>query len=183
MKTREHRRSRHFNILLIVLAIAGLIAAFVAIDPLARASQRTHLGRMNEVGAYLESTLDLDAAQTQAWDQVERELAQGLARLHDTCGEFASDAEIPTMPERLAFMESAMAAGTETLRTVRPAFEAFYGMLEVSGGRSTKRRAITVTAPGPVSGRADSYARRPAASLPGRRVLPQASLRFPPGCS
>ena len=151
MKTKEHRRSRHFNIMLVVLALAGLVAAFVAIDPLARASQRVHHGwtghgghgdlafavcddghddRMGEVGAYLGSALDLDAAQRQAWDQVERELAQGLVLLRDACGKFASDAPPPTMPEQLAFMESAMAAGSETLRAVRPAFGAFYGMLD-----------------------------------------------------
>jgi hypothetical protein len=151
MRTKGHHRTRHFNIMLIVLAIAGLVAVLVAIDPMARASQKSvhgwtghrgagdvaaavcdgsHDGRMNEVEAYLGSTLDLNAAQKKAWDQVERELVQGLARLRDACGDRAPDALPPTVPERLAFMESAMAAGTETVRTVRPAFEAFYETLD-----------------------------------------------------
>jgi len=151
MTTREHSRSRHFNIMLIVLAVAGLGAAFVAIDPLARASQGTHHGwtghrgdgvvaaavcagsrddRVKELGAYLGSALDLDAAQKEAWHQVEQELEQGMALLRDACAKFASNAAPATMPQRLAVMESAMAAGTETLRAVRPTFEAFYGTLD-----------------------------------------------------
>ena len=151
MKTTEHRRTRHFNIMLILLAIAGAAAVLVATDPLARAAQgsahgradhrgngdvalaicdRHHDRRMAGAGIYLESILELDAVQKKAWDQVEGELELGLARLRDVCGKLASDALPPTMPERLAFMEMAMAAGTETLRAVRPAFKVFYGTLD-----------------------------------------------------
>ena len=86
--------------------------------------------RVKELGAYLGSALDLDAAQKEAWHQVEQELEQGMALLRDACAKFASNAAPATMPQRLAVMESAMAASTETLRAVRPTFEAFYGTLD-----------------------------------------------------
>jgi len=153
MNTTEHRRTRHFNIMLIVLAVAGLVAALVIVGEIARASQKSvhgwtghhedgdvagaicdvsHDGRMEQVGDYLGVTLDLDATQMEAWDRVEHGLERGLELLRDSCGNPDSHALPPTTPERLVLMESAMAAGTETLRAVRPAFEAFYRTLDES---------------------------------------------------
>lgn len=42
MKPTEHRRTRHFNIMLVAFAIVGLVAALAAIYPDARASQERH---------------------------------------------------------------------------------------------------------------------------------------------
>jgi len=151
MKSTEHRRTRHFNIMLAVLAAAGLIAVLIAIDPMARASQTSHHGwsghhgiqgagkvfcensnenELEQMGAYMKSWLNLDAAQQTSWGRVERELGRGLESLRDACGRFAAGGTPSTMPERLALMESAMEAGAEALRAVRPAFVEFYGMLD-----------------------------------------------------
>jgi len=150
MKSTEHGRTRHFNIMLVLLAVAGLMAALIAVDPsaLARGAQhgwvRPHAphgagmafcaGRQGHVlermGPYLRAWLDLNAAQEESWARVERTLAVGLASLRDACSDLAADDENVAMPERLAAMESAMAAGTDAVRAIRPAFTAFYGTLD-----------------------------------------------------
>ncbi len=151
MKSSPHQRTRHFNIMLVLLAIAGLVAVWVAIDPLARASQGSrhdwsgHHGAQHaslafcsydardwadSSGAYLGAWLQLDAAQNAAWNHVEQKLEQGRNLLRDACEALAASGPAATMPERLALMESAMAAGAETLRTVRPAFDEFYATLD-----------------------------------------------------
>lgn len=50
MKSTEHRRAWHFNIMLVVLAVAGLIAVLIAIDPMARAAQESHVGWAGHYG-------------------------------------------------------------------------------------------------------------------------------------
>jgi len=151
MKSTEHGRTRHFNIMLVLLAVAGLIAALIAMDPMALASRdaqrgwaRQHAphaasmafcvnpqeGGLEHMGPYLKTWLDLNAAQEQSWVRVERSLAAGLASLRDACSDLAADDEAVAMPVRLAAMESAMAAGADAVRAVRPAFTAFYGTLD-----------------------------------------------------
>lgn len=151
MKSLPHRRTRHFNIVLVLLAVFCLVAAFVAIDPLAQASKGFHhdraghrspqhvrlafcadngLTRVARLGTYLSGWLELDAAQKKSWVRVEHELEQVLILLRDSCEAFAADAAPTTLPERLALGEAAMAAGVEALRAVRPAFEAFYDTLD-----------------------------------------------------
>ncbi len=151
MKSSQHRRKRHFNIVLVLLAVFGLAAVFVAIDPLAQASRGFHhyragdrspqhvgltfcgdsgLTHADRLGSFLSSWLELDAAQSESWIRVERELEQGFIWLRDTCDAFAADTATTTLPERLEFAETAMAAGLEALRAVRPAFEAFYDTLD-----------------------------------------------------
>lgn len=150
MKSKEHRRTRHFNYFLLLIAIAGLIAALIAIDPLARASQdrldhwsghrgihrssmafcdTRHQDRMEQVSAYVDIWLNLEPVQQAAWSTVAHELERGFARLRDACAGGVADNSATTTPERLALLESAMAAGTETLRAVQPAFAEFYGTL------------------------------------------------------
>lgn len=150
MKTKQHRRTRHFNIFLVLVAIAGLIAALIAIDPLARASQdredhwaghggihRTsmafcdagHQDRMKQASVDVDTWLDLDPVQQAAWSDVAQELERGFAKLRDACARGVADNGPTTTPERLALVESALVAGTETLRAVQPAFAEFYRLL------------------------------------------------------
>jgi len=151
MKSTEHGRTRHFNIMLVLLAVAGLITALMAVDPMALASRESQHGwsgphtrqgdglalcagrqghGLERMGPYLKTWLALDAAQEESWTRVERSLAAGLATLRAACSDIAADDETVAMPERLAAMELAMAAGTDALRAVRPAFTAFYGTLD-----------------------------------------------------
>lgn len=152
MRPTEHRRTRHFNIMLIVLALAGLVGALAALDPMAWAGQRfdrhgwaghasgghmvaTACSRgsedhVAEAADFVGSALELNATQAAAWDNVTRELELGLAGLRDACEGLATHGEGTPAPERLAYLESTMTAGAETLRAMRPAFETFYETLD-----------------------------------------------------
>jgi len=151
MKSTEHRRTRHFNIMLVILAATGLVTAFIAVDPAARAFRETQHGRMDQqegeyaamafcsgmqdervgqIGPYLNSRLKLNPAQKTSWARVEQELKRGLAELRSACGDLAAGVMPATIPERLAVLESAVTAGADALRTVRPAFAEFYGTLD-----------------------------------------------------
>ena len=154
MKTTEHRRTRHFNIMLILLALAGLIGAWVALDPMAWAGQRSdrhgwagqassgHMvatacsrgseDHIAEAAKFIGLVLELNATQAAAWDHVTQELELGLAGLRDACEGLANNSDDLAMPERLVYLESTMAAGAETLRAMRPAFETFYETLDDS---------------------------------------------------
>ena len=168
MNARKHRRTRHFNFIMAALGIAGLIAILWAIDPLAGASQRGHHGwpgshgdrksamricdageadLLADVGAHIGAWLDLDAAQEAAWRQVELELERGYSRLVVMCADLEAGADASSLPGRLASLESLLVAGTDLVRTVRPAFTAFYEILDETQLRKleahSRRHAFT----------------------------------------
>lgn len=151
MRPTEHRRTRHFNILLIVLALAGLIGALAALDPMAWAAQRFDRhgwaghergqtiaaacsrgseSHVAEAANFVGAMLELNATQAAAWNHVTQDLELGLAGLRDACEGLATHSEGSPAPERLAYLESTMTAGAETLRAIRPAFERFYETLD-----------------------------------------------------
>ena len=146
MKSTEHRRTRHFNIMLVGVVAAALLATLAAIYPSAWASQErhgwhrqhdgghvamqfcegNHASRIDEMGPFVESWLGLDDAQRTAWVKLEREVGRAVATLRESC----SARNAATAPDRLALAESMMAAGTAALREIRPAFDAFYATLD-----------------------------------------------------
>lgn len=150
MKSPDHRRSRHFNIMLTILAVAGLVATLFAIEPLAMGSQASYQDstgrhRHQDAGAAicdgdhdvwldgandrLSGWLNLDAAQQESWARVERELGQAVALLCDVCGDVRASGPPADIPDRLEAMESILTAGAEAVRAVRPVFAEFYGTL------------------------------------------------------
>lgn len=145
MRQTEHQRTKHFNIMLIILAIAGLLAMMVALYPDARASQDRHgwwrhgeggnaavgfcedghAARIGEMGPYLDSWLELDARQRDAWSDLERQTTQAMASFDEYC----DDTGTVTMADHLAQAETMLAKGAAAIREVRPAFDAFYNSL------------------------------------------------------
>lgn len=145
-----HRRTSHFNVVLILLAVGAVVLALAVLDPVAWATQyrgRDHAGhrdgndvmarlcgdefdgRLRGLTGYVVDWLELDATQRTAWDRVEAALADGMTTLRGLCGDMPATAAGSTAPERLAQAEAFMEAGTEAVRKLRPTFEAFYATL------------------------------------------------------
>lgn len=147
MERKRHGRTSHFNILLLLLAVAGIATAVAALDPGAWASRYRdeslhHRASVEAIatafcshetgydpggtGRYVEAWLDLDDRQAAAWGEVEQAIGAGLQKLRDTCNDQASDVAAQTAVDRLAAAERLAVAGTDVLHGIRPAFERFY---------------------------------------------------------
>lgn len=144
------KRTRHFSVFLIALAVAaGAALAVAGLTPSAahverwRSAQHDHRGagqgsawlcgserrHLEAMLAYAKVSIGVTAVQTEPWS----ELTEALRGAHVTIGRICEDltAEgVAAAPEKLARMEAAVAAGLEALRGIRPSFERFYGTLE-----------------------------------------------------
>ncbi len=85
--------------------------------------------RLDRMINFVESFVDLDAGQQDAWTRLTDTLRAQSATIGETCEEIEAAGVPDTAPEKLARMETMMAAGLSAMRDVRPAFEAFYQTL------------------------------------------------------
>lgn len=142
----EHKRSRHFNISLVLLAV-GAVALVLAYSEFGAHAARSHHGqygagshgyaalcdgdteqRFNQGARYVEEHLDLRTDQEAAWAALRSAAHKGMVELAERCDILSADGA--TVSERLALSEEALIAGTAALRTVRPAFDEFYAVLD-----------------------------------------------------
>ena len=151
MERQTHRHTRHFNFMLVLLAIGAVVLALAAIDPMAWAAQyrgRDHAGhhdgsrvlagictdefegRVRGLSGYVAGWLELNAAQRAAWSRVEAALGDGMTTMRGLCDDMPATAAGATAPGRLARAEALMEAATNVVRTVRPAFDDFYATLD-----------------------------------------------------
>jgi hypothetical protein len=82
---------------------------------------------IDRVDGFVRRHLDLDPNQKAAWDGVVDSADDARRKLRDACAD--RDDWSGTTPERLARMETLMAAGLDAVREVRPRFDAFYATL------------------------------------------------------
>lgn len=153
MERKAHKRTRHLNIMLLLVVIGAAAVAIAAWDPLARAAQyRSHaahrgvatgdiaealcrhsaVDRLADLGPHVDAWLDLDERQAAAWDDVERAIVTGLTGVRDACDAASRGGETKTARDRLARAERLAAAGTDALRGIRPAFDEFYESLDAA---------------------------------------------------
>lgn len=85
--------------------------------------------RLDRMINMVESFVDLEAGQQDAWNRLTETLRASSAAVGETCEEIEAAGEPDTAPEKLARMETMMATGLGAMRDVRPAFEAFYETL------------------------------------------------------
>jgi hypothetical protein len=82
---------------------------------------------IDRIDGYVRRHLDLDANQKASWDEVLDTADDARRKLRDACAD--RDDWSGSAPERLAQMETLMAAGLDAVREVRPRFDAFYATL------------------------------------------------------
>lgn len=83
----------------------------------------------DEVMAHVERVLDLGPGQAEAWNTLADRLRASGSNLARMCPARNATADRGTALDTLGRAEAMMAAGLETIREVRPALEAFYGVL------------------------------------------------------
>ena len=148
---RRFRRSH--ALLLLAAGTAGLIAVGAALHAGERGPCGIHearfggwhhsrgqgpmMGRLcgDQRGAWLEDRIDLVESfvdftpeQTPAWTALTEAARAGEARIGQTCEELDGASDDPV--GRLARLETMLGAGLDVVRTVRPAFDDFYAVLE-----------------------------------------------------
>lgn len=139
---RPGKHSRHFKILLALLAVGAIGAGVFAFTDLgatphgwradAHGGGMAQLcaadeGRTDSLLAHAETELGITASQMESWERLGASISDAHTRLQALCGEFA-DAE--SAPEKLAQAEAMMAAGTDAIGELRPAFDALYAELD-----------------------------------------------------
>ena len=158
------KRTRHFNILLVLVAVGAAAAiAWNAFDVSAhtRAAGHWMSGRSDHppghgidrfcagdraaavegVLAYGASALDIGDEQAAAWDRFAASVRAADTTFDGVCAEIAATGETSTAPAALALVENAMALGLEAVREVRPAFDELYATM-TDEQRETLDRAI-----------------------------------------
>lgn len=148
--TGGRKRTRHFNVILIALAIAAGVALAVAgLSPSAAHVERwssaqldhRHPGQgaawlcgreswhLEAMLAFAKVSIGVTPAQTEPWSELTEALRAAHVKIGRVCEGLTSEGGAAA-PERLARLETAAAAGLEALRGIRAPFERFYGVLE-----------------------------------------------------
>ncbi len=96
----------------------------------ARLCGHGHGARIDDLAAFVGGFLDFTPEQGQAWEKLTEALRDGDASIAAACAEIADAGEAGTAPRELARLETALAAGLDVVRQVRPAFDEFYGALD-----------------------------------------------------
>lgn len=86
--------------------------------------------RMERFSAVVEGLAELDDAQTAAWNRLKSASATAVAAVRKNCEALKERGRPATGPERLERLEGMLAARLDAVRTVRPAFTAFYETLD-----------------------------------------------------
>lgn len=86
--------------------------------------------RVEDVLGLVESFVTFRPDQQPAWERLRDAVRAGSQRFDATCAALRDAGEPGDPPARLARLEQMMATGLETLREVRPAFDAFYATLD-----------------------------------------------------
>ena len=139
---RPGKHSRHFKILLALLAVGAIGAGVFAFTDLGATPHGWHAdrhgggishlcsadeGRTDSLLAHAEAELEITASQQESWNRLSAAISDAHTRLQAICGELG-DAD--TAPEKLAQAEAMMAVGTDAIREMRPAFDALYAQLD-----------------------------------------------------
>ncbi len=85
--------------------------------------------RMERMTTVIEGLMTFTPPQQTAWNDLKTAMDNGKASIERACEAAKSEEKPKTAPERLARMESMMTNRLDVLRTVRPAFDTFYGTL------------------------------------------------------
>lgn len=86
--------------------------------------------RIESMIGLVESFVTFRPDQQPAWERLRDALRAGSQRFEATCATLREEGESQNPPARLARLEQMMTTGLETLREVRPAFDAFYATLD-----------------------------------------------------
>lgn len=86
--------------------------------------------RIERMDAILDGFGGLDAAQKAAWQGFRTAADGAIAKVRESCRALASASRNPTGPERLERMETMLAVRLDAVRSVRPAYAAFYNSLD-----------------------------------------------------
>lgn len=92
--------------------------------------QGDHGAMLAAVIIYLERRLDPNETQAEAFARLTDALRSGAATLAAGCFETEAPEQRADAPSSLAATEAMLAAGLEALRTIRPAFDMLYAMLD-----------------------------------------------------
>jgi hypothetical protein len=98
--------------------------------------------RLSDLVAFVESFVDFTPEQTGAWSTLTAALDAGSARIGTACAELETAGRPETAPERLARLETLLAAGLDAVREVRPAFDGFYAALDSDQQAALDRMAM-----------------------------------------
>jgi hypothetical protein len=149
---RPEKRTRHFNILLILLAVvaaAGGAWSIVGVSAhsgparwggawttsegnhgIARLCAEDRAAGIEAALAYSKHALAVTPEQAAAWQGLVQVVRGADTRIGQACAGLADAAPDDGAPRMLENAEAAAATGLAALREVRPAFEAFYGVLD-----------------------------------------------------
>jgi hypothetical protein len=86
--------------------------------------------RVEDMLGMVESFVTFTPEQAPAWAGLRDAVRAGSQRFDATCASLREAGEPGDPPARLARLELMLSAGLETLREVRPAFDAFYATLD-----------------------------------------------------
>lgn len=86
--------------------------------------------RLGDALEFADAFLRIEPNQTEAWSRLTAALKSGSARVGEACRSLETDGWPAQAPEKLATLETVMAAGLDIVREVRPAFDQFYATLD-----------------------------------------------------
>lgn len=86
--------------------------------------------RTERMIAFVEGLMTFTPAQEAAWNDLTKSVRDGNKSMDETCESLKQDADAPTSAtERLARMETMLAAGLKIVQSIRPKFDRFYATL------------------------------------------------------
>jgi len=93
------------------------------------ACRADHQDRLGKITEFVNSELNLNDAQFQAWDHVLSVVRLGQSKKDGLCKQYEQVKDKPA-PDKLALVEQAVAEGLSLIQQLRPAFDGFYETLD-----------------------------------------------------
>ncbi len=86
--------------------------------------------RIEDAIGFVEGFANFTPAQTERFEELAEAVRAGSASVGETCAALAEASDPVTAPQRLARLETMVAAGLGVIQRVRPAFDGFYASLD-----------------------------------------------------